>query len=172
MANTNLDVARKWAGQRGTEARSGNGTMSFSGPTLYSYATPIGYLMPNGRGHMVPLITAHDYSVTTKGKHIGPAHKATDYTAFVVPFFGIGRVGRHGPDTLDMAEAHRNNVAYLKAHYEEEIARLKAARVYRSFETLQRRAAEVTRYQAVFGLPTEPVELGEDIKAIEAHWAR
>lgn len=166
---TNLQTAKQW--MLGNEARSSNGNLSTNGQVLFSYATPIGYRMPAKGGHMVPLITAHSYSVTTEGKHKNAASRAANYQAFRVPFFGIGRVGRHGPDTLDRGEAHTNNVAYLKAQYAAEIDRLKRARAYRSFDHLQRLAAEVTRYQTTFSLPTEPVALGEDIKAIEAHWA-
>ncbi len=169
---TNLGVAKLWAQGRDHEAKSNNGNLWCEGRTLYSYRTPIAYLMPNGRGHLVPLITAHSYSVTTEGKHKGAAHKATSYTAFVVPFFGIGNTGRHSPDTLDRTEAHNGNVAYLLDQFTEEAKRLKAARVHRSFDTLERKAATLLRYVTTFGLPTYTAPLEETKAALEAHWAR
>lgn len=152
MGMTNLQVAKAWATQSKPEGRTSNGNMSFAGATLYSYSTPIGHIAKGANGQPVFLITAHTYSVTTQGKHVGPAHKATGYKAFTVPFFGIGRVGRHGPDTLDMAEAHKGNLDYYAAEIAKEEARLASARVYKSRDRVDRLIEEREAYKRAFGL--------------------
>lgn len=153
---TNHGVAQAWV--KGIEAKSNNGNMSTNGcGTLYSYSTPIGIIKQGVDGEPVYLITAHDYSVTTKGKHIGPARRATNYRAHVVPFFGIGRVGRHSPDTLDMAEAHAGNMAYLLSRITEGQARMARARSLsehdREWHLLLH--ARMAGYAGAFGLDTK-----------------
>jgi hypothetical protein len=167
---TNRGVAAAWV--NGIEAKSNNGNMSTNGcGTLYSYSTPIGIIKRGVDGKPVYLITAHDYSVTTKGKHIGPAHRATNYAAHVVPFFGIGRVGRHSPDTLDMAEAHAGNVAYLVGRYVDDREGMKAKRSFGQFneEHLMRLAANARAYALAFGLPLPAIDHMTDIVALRGY---
>lgn len=167
---TNRGVANAWV--NGIEAKSGNGNMSTNGcGTLYSYSTPIGIIKEGVGGRAVYLITAHSYSVTTQGKHIGPAHRATGYQAHVVPFFGIGRVGRHSPDTLDMAEAHAGNVAYLVQRYVDDREGMKAKRSFGQFseEHLMRLAANARAYCVAFGLPVPAIDHTGDIVALRGY---
>lgn len=166
---TNRGVANAWVD--GFEAKSSNGNMSTNGCTLYSYNTPIAIIKRGKDDQRVYLITAHDYSVTTKGKHIGPAHRAAKHAAFVVPCFGIGWVGRHR-DTLDMAEAHEANQTYLMARYAEEMERQKAQRSsYGRFEeeSLMRLAATARAYALAFGLPVPERDHASDIVALRDH---
>jgi hypothetical protein len=167
---TNRGVANAWV--NGIEAKSGNGNMSTNGcGTLYSYSTPIGIIKQGVDGQPVYLITARSYSVTTRGKHIGPAHGATGYNAHVVPFFGIGRVGRHGPDSLDMMEAHAGNVAYLVQRYVDDREGMKAKRSFGQFdeEHLMRLAANARAYALAFGLPVPEIDHMGDIVALRGH---
>lgn len=167
---TNRGVANAWV--NGIEAKSGNGNMSTNGcGTLYSYSTPIGIIKRGKDDQPVYLITAHSYSVTTQGKHIGPAHRAANYEAFVVPFFGIGRVGRHSPDTLNMAEAHAGNVSYLVQRYVDDRAGMKAKRSFGQFdeEHLMRLAATARAYAVAFGLIVPEIDHTGDIVALRGH---
>lgn len=167
---TNHGVAKAWV--KGTEAQSGNGNMSTGGQgLLYSYSTPIARIVEGVNGQAVYLITAHSYSVTTQGKHIGPAHRATGYSAHVVPFFGVGRIGRHGPDTLDMAEAHAGNLAYLHSQYSSGLDDMKRKRSLSDYdhERLSTLAARIANYVAAFGLTTTMPHLAADRQALAAH---
>lgn len=58
-------VAHIWAAQRQPHGRSSNGNISFSGSTLYSYATPIARLVRSADGSTVALLDRASYSVTT-----------------------------------------------------------------------------------------------------------
>lgn len=63
-------VAHLWANQSKPSARSNTGNFWFEGPTIYSYRTPIAYLVLGEDG--VPtacLRTSRTYSPTTSSKH-------------------------------------------------------------------------------------------------------
>jgi hypothetical protein len=59
-------VFHLWAHQSQSNANNGhNGNVSFDGPTLYSYSTPIANIVKDRRGKSVVLIYSGSYSVTT-----------------------------------------------------------------------------------------------------------
>lgn len=148
MITTNHGVAKAWAEGKQTEDRSGNGNMSHNGcGTLFSYSTPIGRRLEDAHGQPAFLITTKRYSVTTQGKHIGPAHRATGYKAFSVPFLGLP-FGR----ATDMAEVHAGNLADYDERIEEERQRIKRARKFKSQGHLYRIIEEKARYQIAFNL--------------------
>jgi hypothetical protein len=142
---TNAGVARSWARNDGQEAKSGNGNFWHNGAgTLYSYRTPIGRIVPGGlTSGWVYLITSERYSVTTQGKHIGPAHRATGYKAFSVPDLGLGTGGVN----------HGANLAHYAGLIEAEEQRLKRARTHTSRDHIASIQTERARYCAAFGLP-------------------
>ncbi len=121
----NYQLAHVWAQQNQEEGRSHNGNFHFSGDTLYSYSTPIARIVKG-----VALVTCESYSVTTRGKHIGPALSAVAHRpCFRVPFLGAtgGRAFSH-PDAKNMREVHKGNLAHYAKRYEEERARLMRCR--------------------------------------------
>lgn len=81
MARTVYDnrmVAHVWAAQRQPHGRSSSGNVSFSGPTLYSYATPIARLVRGADGGTVALLDCDSYSVTAS-KHQQYARRAAGH---------------------------------------------------------------------------------------------
>lgn len=149
---TNYGVARAWASGKQTEDRSGNGNLSHNGcGTLYSYSTPIGRIVKGAAGQDIYLITSKDYSVTTRGKHIGPAHRATNYTAFSVPFIGLP-YGWNRIDSEDMAQVHAGNLADFAERIEAEEKRIARARVHKSDTSLRRLIRDRDAYKTAFGL--------------------
>lgn len=149
---TNHGVAKAWASGKQTEDRSNNGNMSHNGcGTLYSYHTPIARIVKGANGQDVCLITCRDYSVTTKGKHIGPAHRAAGYRAFSVPFIGLP-YGRNRPDSEDMNEVHAGNLEHFEQSIADETKRIERARVFKSREHLDRLTAQRDAYKAAFAL--------------------
>jgi hypothetical protein len=105
-------VAHVWAQQKQDEGRSGNGNFSFSGPTIYSYGTPIANIVTGTRKRKGALLTSQSYSVTTTGKHKNATWSAWhgNGPSFTVPFLGVtgGRAFRH-PDATNMKEVHKGN---------------------------------------------------------------
>lgn len=158
---SNDQVAHVWAQQREEEGQSNNGNLWFRGETLYSYSTPIGRFV-NG----VALITSETFSTTTQGKHINPAHRATGYRAFVVPFLTLagesnGRGPRGGPT---WAETHAANLESYAARITAALDAAERARTHKDthVETALRLDAEALRYAEVFGLSyTSSASAGE-----------
>ena len=134
---TNHGVAQAWADQHQFEARSGNGNFWFRDRTLYSYRTPIAVFVTDNAGKRVALFTCETYSVTTTGKHMGPAWRAVGYNGYRVP---------------SLNGNHAGNLAYLVAQCEREEARLRRARVYTNLEHLARLQSDATSYALRFGL--------------------
>jgi hypothetical protein len=76
------EVCHVWAHQGQPAGSSGN--VSFSGPTLFSYAAPIARLVTAKAGGQVALITTRGYSSTTNG-HVSLARRAVSHlTTFSV----------------------------------------------------------------------------------------
>lgn len=93
-------VAHVWANQSQEEGRSHNGNISFRGPVLYSYATPIAVMCATAAGP-VALVSRETYSPTTS-QHIPSARDIPGGRMFRVPFLpvpphGFGSLGRYRP---------------------------------------------------------------------------
>lgn len=58
-------VAHLWANQSQEHARNAGNSMSFEGPTIYSYRTPIARMLGG-----VVLVTSETFSMTTSSKHM------------------------------------------------------------------------------------------------------
>lgn len=95
---SNAEVPHLWAHQVQSHA-DGNGSLSFSGKTIYSYREPIGclYSIPNGdafdwngetqyRDLTVALLNNGDYSVTTSRHQRMTRHSVSQYTCFAVSY--------------------------------------------------------------------------------------
>jgi hypothetical protein len=184
----NRQVAHIWAHQAQDEARSHNGNYWFTGRVLYSYSTPIAHLIPAISGELIALVTSRDYSVTTRGKHIGPAHSALGYgrvrTTFSVPFIGAfggqNRGDRNAfasdgtPNVEALAEIHAANLAHYFAEYTVEVERLPRKRDYdrsRALEALNRIANPACDYAEAFGLPVPSYDTDADEAAAFRIWS-
>lgn len=91
---SNNMVKHVWAAQSQDDARTSNGNLSFVGPVLYSYSTPIANILPGADGRPVALITTETYSVTTSGQHMPGARDTAHMRTFRVPFLCLP------PDTM------------------------------------------------------------------------
>lgn len=117
-------VAHVWAQQRQPSGRSHNGNFYFEGRTLYSYGThyPVGIFAAVG-GPV--FLNSSKSSVTTEGKHKGPARRAVRHLErLYLPELDevadvIGRAGRNGGRLpADAPEHHKRNVeSYLAKHW-------------------------------------------------------
>lgn len=117
-------VAHVWAQQRQQSGRSNNGNFYFEGPTLYSYGRhyPVGIFAAVG-GPV--FLNSSKSSVTTEGKHKGPARYAVRHLErLYLPELDevadvIGRAGRNGGRLpADAPEHHKRNVeSYLAKHW-------------------------------------------------------
>lgn len=157
---SNIGVARLWAFEGKPEGKSSNGNMSFSGPTAYSYSTPIASHVqaPGGR---VSLVTSETYSVTTSGKHMPAIRRALrefGTLPFTVPFLLLegSLTGRSHANALARgrsdAEQHQGNLDHYDACIREEEQRLARARTYKSRDRLDSLLAERDRYWHTFNL--------------------
>jgi hypothetical protein len=184
----NRQVAHIWAHQAQDEARSHNGNFSFHGRKIYSYSTPVAHLVPNVEGELVALVTSRDYSVTTRGKHIGPIHSALGYgrvrKSFTVPFIGAfggqnrGDVNAFAPDGTAnpdaTAQIHAANLAHYFAEYTVAVERLPRKRDYdrsRALESLNRIANPACDYAEAFGLPVPAYDTDADEAAAFRTWS-
>lgn len=96
-------VRHVWAAQSQDEARTSNGNMSFFGPVLYSYGTPIANILSGADGQPVALVTTESYSVTTSGKHM-PSHRDTAHMRrFDVPFLLLPPGQNYGRSSAERA---------------------------------------------------------------------
>lgn len=176
---SNAQVAHLWANQSQDTARSANGNFWFDGLTLYSYRTPIANLVRRpSDGRLIALLTSKTYSVTTSGKHMGPAWRAVDYgrsgtRMFSVPFIGAPG-GQNGCDSTDMRQVHAGNMAHFTDTYLNLVASLKRKRELWApvLESLQAAADAGRDYCDAFGLDYEDAFDVEGRAAeIEAHRA-
>jgi len=121
----------------------------------------IGYMATAVDGGRVPLITDCRHSVTTQGRHINPAHRATSYKAFVVPSL--------------RALNHEVNLASLVKRYDE--AKAKFLRAINNEDAdfcswLDDCLAEARRYAESFGLEAPKRDVGRDMGEIRADHER
>lgn len=167
-------VAHVWAQQTQESGRSHNGNFSFTGPTLYSYATPIARIVLGANGQRVALLTSKTYSITTTAKHVHPARRAVrhDMPAFTVPFIGERR-GRNQVDSEDEAEMHAGNMAHFAARYAERIAKMMKAREWHNPASELHSLYGVEReYALCFGLAEPERATDVDVQPVLARFTR
>jgi hypothetical protein len=154
MSNSNAMTAHLWAQRDKPSARSSNGNLSFDGPTLYSYTTPIGrFVDVPGRGDVV-LVTSQSYSVTTSGKHMPALYRALREGGprrFTVPNLGSYYSG-------PAKSEHEENLEHLLSEYRDSAARVQRMRDYYGNEegltaTLRELADVACDYAELFDLP-------------------
>jgi hypothetical protein len=107
----NDQVIHVWAAQSQDEARTGNGNLSFSGATLYSYSTPIANIRPGADGQPVALVTSESFSVTTSGKHMPGGRALSHMRRFDVPFLLLPpgqNYGRNGAERVSQNTTRRD----------------------------------------------------------------
>lgn len=109
----NSMVSHVWAQQNQPRGRNAGSSMSFDGPTLYSYRTPIAYIPDGAQFGLVALLTSETYSATTSSKHMPAARSA-------IAGRRTWRVPRLAVDKASL----RVNVDYLEREYLDEIAQL------------------------------------------------
>lgn len=151
----NDGVANAWAARSQPSGRSHNGNFSFDGVKLYSYSTCIASQV-QAKGEWVKLFTFHTYSVTTTGKHMGPARRYAMGYCFVVP-----NVTMHGG-------AHEENRAHLIAVYTSLRDRYKRQlNPWQSMpEWLRESAEKADLYCHLFDLPETDLDADSDIVEI------
>ncbi|RUP22322.1 hypothetical protein [Methylobacterium sp.] len=177
----NRQVAHILAHQAQDSARSHNGNFWFEGRKLYSYSTPIAHLVPGVDGELIALVTARSYSITTNGKHIGPAHSALGYgrvrKTFTVPFigaFGGQNRGDRNLDAVSAPEIHAANLAAYFADYTATVEGLPRKRDYDrsiALAALNRIANPACDYAEAFGLPRPAYDTDADEAAAFRLWS-
>jgi hypothetical protein len=175
MAHTNEMTAHIWAQQEKGSGRSNNGNLSFEGPVLYSYTTPIARFTTDAKGRPAVLITSHTYSKTTSCKHMPALWRAIDYgrgrfsPAFRVPRLGQSQFG--GAHALNLNDDHKPNLAYLIAQYHETVAKASRARTYYQaglLDYLEKLAARAVDYAKAFKLKAPKFAPEADFAKVEA----
>lgn len=177
----NRQVAHIWAHQAQDSARSHNGNFWFKGRKIYSYSTPVAHLVDGVDGELIALVTSRDYSITTRGKHIGPIHSALGYgrvrRTFSVPFIGaFGGQNRGDMNLCDSnaAEIHAANLAHYFAEYTATVERLPRKRDYvraDALASLNRIANPACDYAEAFGLPRPAYDTDADEAAAFRLWS-
>lgn len=138
MARTVFDnamVAHVWSAMKQPYGRSANGNLSFDGPTLYSYDTPIARIVRDVNGGLCALHFEGKYSPST-GKHQSEAHAAARHMRLFnvhyvtarsegwAPSLPSGCTSWANPGMMDDELIHRANLAWYARKFEEEISQL------------------------------------------------
>lgn len=157
----NRQLAHVWAQQ--TQPTGHSNSMSFDGPVLYSYQTPIACIYPdthpdrfNVQGRVV-LVASETYSRTTSGKHIPAMYRALrgGEMYFAVPHvLTDSRDGYNGArHSLGRATVgtHDQNLEYLRVEFDKEAKRQERTRDY-SPERMRYLAIDCDAYARAFGL--------------------
>lgn len=154
MSNSNSMTAHLWAQQEKSRAQSSNGNMSFDGPTLYSYSTPIGRFVTAKKATVV-LVTSRRYSITTSGKHMPALNRAIARHEQIAAVFTV-------PDVAATSKRdHEANLAYLVERYSEGAQKAARAALHswrapvselNLATELESYAAKAIRYAKLFGL--------------------
>jgi hypothetical protein len=168
MARTvvnNAQVPHLWANQSQEHAR-GNGSISFTGKVLYSYAEPIGALITAPNGETVALLISRTWSVTTSSHQSAARDAVSHLCSFTVPDI-------HGRYAYANGIDHAGNLEYLVKQYNDEVKRLFAKRNAPEswmFSHLAGLQASATRYAATFNLPEVNLDFtGDTDKINEFH---
>lgn len=157
----NRQLAHVWAQQ--TQSIGHSNSMSFEGPTLYSYRTPIARIYAdtcpdrfNVQGRVV-LVTSDRYSTTTSCKHMPVMYRALrgGETYFCVPHVLTDTPQGYG-GTRDSAGraligTHAQNLEYLRVEFDKESRRQERARDMNS-ERMRHLAQQCDDYALVFGM--------------------
>jgi hypothetical protein len=146
------EIPHLWAHQSTRYARNSTGNVSLHGEVLYSYAEPIGRMMPINKrtGARVALFRDRTWSVTTS-KHQHHMRCAVPNETFTVPDIGAGSGG------YVTAPDHKAN---LKNYADKIIALAKTATRARSrrdwaINTLEAMVSEANRYKPKFTVPSD-----------------
>ena len=154
----NDGVARLWADRKQPYARSHNGNFHLDGVKLYSYSTVIASQV-QAKGEWVKLFTSRTYSITTTGRHMGPARRYAMGYCFMVP-----HVDLYG----EAPQEHLANRAHLIAVYNAERDRYKRQLNPGGWmkERLQELAEAADLYCHLFELPETDLDADSDIVEI------
>lgn len=140
------EIGHLWAHQSQEHART-QGSMSFTGPTFYSYSTPIGYVETNKRGETAYIVTTRRFSVTTSGKHMPAMTRAipSGATVFHAAYVVTESNGRG---------SHAERLQEYAGRIVEIEAKIPRARSNKDYLESERAAtyAEARRYCQFFGL--------------------
>lgn len=148
-------VARRW-GIQGPCCRTAS--LSFDGPTLYSYRTAIAHIyLPEG----ITLVNSQHYSRTTsRHQALARANAPTPGMVIDVPRCCPGNVTEH-----------QHNQEHLLTSYRQMIVQARRSRETYRREWKLRRAQELglhaLRYAAVFNLPPPQITPDIDVTEIE-----
>lgn len=158
----NRQCAHVWAQQSQEHGRSAS--MSFRGPVLYSYQTPIAAFVQGRGNERVVLFNSRKYSMTTSGKHMPAAHQAvpSEMRTFTVPH------------CQPYGSQHLENLAHLVAEYKAYSATLMRVReMFRyEHETLERLESNAKDYARVFGFDLPAIDSRIDWHAAAERIAR
>lgn len=149
---TNLAVAKAFIA--GKSSRSSNGNLHTDGRTLWSYSTPIAHKVQDATGRTVCLHWAHEYSITTTGKHRTALLKALGYGA-VMAEWQVPTMGVSGGRKLLREVNHEINTKALLDAYTAELERLKRARSHKSLDRLAMLHTDLLNYLVAFALPAD-----------------
>ena len=139
------EVVHLWAHQVQDHARNSSRSVSFNGPSLYSYRAEIARIVdaPTGK---VALHSSHRWSITT-ARHQLDARRAIpgSVVSFAVPNLGTS------------ASYHAANLAYFREQREASLGRAQRARIYGDSYRAQAAtmAQRAGRYCEVFTLSSE-----------------
>jgi hypothetical protein len=163
-------VPHLWAHQTQDHARS-HGNLSFQGPMLYSYNTPIGHIVTNAQGERAYLVANRSYSATTS-KHVHAARMAVPVSATV---FYVSSVAPGGWNNMGET-THAARVQAYQTLIDEAEGKLRRARLPYMRNHWATRAddlrVEAGLYCRFFGLAPFTPALAESLSAIEAEEAR
>jgi hypothetical protein len=158
MARTvvnNSQVPHLWANQSQDHAK-GNGSISFTGSSIHSYAAEIGRLVDLPDGRRIALLVSRTWSPTTSSHQSAARGAVSHLPRFTVP-------NLHG--------YHPENLTYLADAYRASIKTLFGKRTEPSewqYENARDQAIEATRYAQTFSLPNPELYPETDLEAVKA----
>ena len=171
-------TAHAWAEQNQEHGRNPKNSMSFRGPILYSYSTPIGLFVQGTKGRKAVLQTTRSYSMTTEGKHKHAMRNAirgrSDVVSFSVPF---GRGDEYQLLNKSAKIRRKQHAEYLKGMltgYRDQLGTFTRARnlYYSNQHQLANYLADsinsIARYAEFFGLRMPAMDSNADAARI---WA-
>jgi hypothetical protein len=160
MSTYNNDmVCHVWAQGNEDSGKNGNGSLYFTGDTIYSYGShfPIAKMMDNG----MVLFTTDTHGVTTS-QHCSRVRQAiSNRKTFDVPCVEITPDTNHRYTKERNAKSHKENLASYKERINDTV--VKASRARSNKEWLENLAIvlvdEHNSYINVFSLRNKPIEL-------------
>lgn len=110
------ELPHKWAHQTQESGRNPQGNLSFDGPTIRSYSTPVARLYPKKGAESLVLISERRYSMTT-ARQLGMIAQATRHlTRIYVPvpcFDKSGNMNWRNSSERTVAACHAANLKFL-----------------------------------------------------------